>query len=144
MSDYNRIKAVRYKLSDEELAHFAVSNGYELRDKFEKLLGHQIGCNPEDRFELAMTESDRFLDYVLVDEEGEGEYGKVRELTAIEKFRYGAILDNQFYKMEKEAGIKVHIFPIQKNFRLVDFCWYNCCEAPDYFDEEADEFYDEV
>jgi hypothetical protein len=28
--------------------------------------------------------------------------------------------------------------------RLVEFCWYNCSEAPDYYDEENDDFYKEV
>ena len=30
------------------------------------------------------------------------------------------------------------------NFRLVDYCYYNCCEPDDYFDEQSDPFYDEV
>jgi len=30
--------------------------------------------------------------------------------------------------------------------RLVEYCWYDCGEAPDYFDESTyhDDFYDEV
>lgn len=30
--------------------------------------------------------------------------------------------------------------------RLVEYCWYDCSEAPDYFDESTyhDDFYDEV
>jgi hypothetical protein len=30
--------------------------------------------------------------------------------------------------------------------RLVEYCWYDCSEAPDYFDDSTchDDFYDEV
>jgi hypothetical protein len=28
--------------------------------------------------------------------------------------------------------------------RLVEFCWYNCCEAPDYYDYDEDDFYEEL
>lgn len=28
--------------------------------------------------------------------------------------------------------------------RLVEYCWYNCSEAPDYYLEQDDEFYADV
>jgi hypothetical protein len=28
--------------------------------------------------------------------------------------------------------------------RVVEYCWYNCCEAPDYYDITEDEFYKEI
>ena len=34
----------------------------------------------------------------------------------------------------------------KSELRLVEYCWYDCSEAPDYFDESTyhDYFYDEV
>ena len=118
MSDYNRIKAVRYKPTDEQTQ--------ELMEKYSDCWSLDL---PKP-FTTAPTE-EFYIDYVLDESYGEecGEWGKVRNLTETETNKYveifSAIIDN----------------PIPENFRLVDFCWYNCCEAPDYFD---DPFYDEI
>lgn len=84
------------------------------------------------KFQTAPT-ARPFFDYVLDYEYGaEGEYGKTRALTDNEKKKYLSVFQK--------------IIPnINMNYvRLVEFCWYNCCEAPDYYDEINDPFYDEV
>ena len=82
-------------------------------------------------FRFAPTER-RFVDYLLeYDDDSDGDYGKVRELYNSEKDRY--------------RGIFQQLGPIDMNkVRLVEFCWYNATDAPDYYDIESDPFYDPV
>lgn len=82
-------------------------------------------------FRFAPTER-RFVDYLLeYDGDSDGEYGKVRELYNSEKDRY--------------RGIFQQLGPIDMDkVRLVEFCWYNATDAPDYYDIESDPFYDPV
>lgn len=74
----------------------------------------------------------RFVDYLLeYDGNSDGDYGKVRELYNSEKDRY--------------RGIFQQLGPIDMDkVRLVEFCWYNATDAPDYYDIESDPFYDPV
>ena len=82
-------------------------------------------------FRFAPTERE-FVDYLLeYDGDSDGEYGKVRELYDSEKDKYRNIF--------QQLG------PIDMDkVRLVEFCWYNATEAPDYYDIESDPFYDPV
>lgn len=82
-------------------------------------------------FSFAPTNRD-FVDYILQYGIGEAaEYGKVRELYNSEEDRYRDI----FEQLGTVDMSKV---------RLVEFCWYNGTEAPDYYDIESDPFYDPV
>ena len=73
-----------------------------------------------------------FVDYILeYDGDSDGEYGKVRELYPIES--------------EKYLDTFRHLGTIDmEKVRLVEFCWYNATEAPDYYDIKDDPFYDPV
>ena len=84
------------------------------------------------KFQVAPTESP-FFDYVLDYEyDADGEYGKTRALYDSEKAKYLSV----FQKIDPN---------IDMNYvRLVEFCWYNGCEADDYYDDVNDSFYDEV
>lgn len=84
------------------------------------------------KFQVAPTESP-FFDYVLDYEyDADGEYGKTRALYDSEKVKYLPV----FQKIDPN---------IDMNYvRLVEFCWYNCCEADDYYNDVNDPFYDEV
>jgi hypothetical protein len=84
------------------------------------------------KFQIAPTESP-FFDYVLDYEyDADGEYGKTRALYESEKEKYLPV----FQKIDPN---------IDMNYvRLVEFCWYNGCEADDYYDDVNDSFYDEV
>lgn len=82
-------------------------------------------------FTFAPTERE-FVDYILeYDGDSAGEYGKVRELYSIESEKY---LDT-FRQLGTIDMDKV---------RLVEFCWYNATEAPDYYDIESYTLYDPV
>ena len=131
MSDYMHQKVLRIPVSKEDidgiLNKYDVDSLWELEDTVES-----FGYCEKHKFQKAPTESD-FIDYVLEsDYEGYGDFGKVRELTAAEKAKYEPIF-TQCYEF----------FDIDK-VRLVEYCWYNCCEAPDYYDLQNDSFYDQV
>ena len=84
------------------------------------------------KFQIAPTESP-FFDYVLDYEyDADGEYGKTRALYESEKAKYLPV----FQKIDPNIDMN-HV-------RLVEFCWYNGCEADDYYDDVNDSFYDEV
>ncbi len=84
------------------------------------------------KFQIAPTE-ESYIDYVLEYEwDADGEYGKTRALTENEKEKYLPT----FQKIDPNINMNY--------VRLVEFCWYNCCEAPDYYDDENDDFYKEV
>lgn len=84
------------------------------------------------KFQMSPTETP-YLDYMLEYEyDADGEYGKTRALYESEKAKYLPV----FQKVDPNIDINL--------VRLVEFCWYNCCEADDYYDETEDPFYNEV
>ena len=84
------------------------------------------------KFQIAPTE-DNYIDYVLEYEwDADGEYGKTRALYDSEKKKYLLI----FQKIDPNINMDY--------VRLVEFCWYNGCEAPDYYDDTKDAFYEEI
>lgn len=122
MSDYSHYKVLRVP-----------ADKYHLGDLEEFELNHRdvFGSAP-GYFRIAPTVT-LFIDFILEhDYDNFGEYGKVRELRTNEKIMYYDV----FHML---------IPNIQMNdVRLVDFCWYNCCEAPDYYAVEDDPFYDDI
>jgi len=134
MSDYHREKVLRIPFEDLGLnpASFTVA-GTELHKTFGDLFywsGQRVG-----KFDVAPT-TEYFIDFVLEESYGDecGEWGKVRALTVNEKNKYTDV----FRRINPNVDMdKVH---------LVEFCWYNCSEAPGYYsiDKNKDPFYEEV
>lgn len=83
-------------------------------------------------FQIAPADGD-FIDFVLSDDYGcdAAEYGKTRALTENEKRKYGPVWEQIIPNID------------MNRVRLVEFCWYNCCEAPGYYDNIDDPFYTE-
>ena len=141
MSTYVREKVLRIPRHRMNFAHVARI----LEEKFSKEdimddLGFYIESALPDlfdyatvgKFQIAPTE-ENYIDYVLEYEwDADGEYGKTRALYESEKRKYEPI----FKQLDPDINMDW--------VRLVEFCWYNCCEAPDYYDDEHDSFYDEV
>lgn len=125
MSDYERNKVIRYKPTEEQLK--------EIKEKYGDLYDYMD--NFREPFEVACTEKP-FIDYNLFHSYGEefDDFGRVRRLTEKELDKWVEIFKEVIKEHERD------------NFRLVDYCWYNCTEAPDYFDESEtqDDFYNEV
>lgn len=132
MSDYVKEKVLRIPVSKQDIleitSKYEVDYLWDLEFKINNFDYGEVG-----KFQVAPTCGD-FIDYVLDYEYGAdfGDYGKVRELTEHEKEKYKPI----FYELWNGLDIN--------KVRLVEFCWYNCCEAPDYYEIKSDKFYDEV
>lgn len=140
MSDYHKMKVVRYKLTPDDLAHYQVPDTYSMEDKFSEVFQRN-----EIHFEPALTDTPIYLDCILEEDDGEGDYGKSRALYPEEKSKFGAMLQTLFAEMDKQMGNVHQRLPDLRNLRLVEFCWYDCTEAPDYFDEnDEDPFYKSV
>lgn len=131
MSTYVREKVLRIpfektniQLTDEEIDDIHCSLEARFPEFFE--------YGTKGKFQVAPTES-LFIDLVLECEwDADGEYGRTRSLTEREKAKY-------FMTFQQ---ICPHVN--MDDVRLVEFCWYNCSEAPDYYNETNDSFYDEV
>lgn len=131
MSSYHRMKVLRIPYEPESWGWDPYADSWE----YVKQHFSEDVFDPYSRkihtFTFAPTEKE-FVDYILeYDWDFEGEYGKVRELYTIESEKY---LDT-FRQLGTIDMDKV---------RLVEFCWYNATEAPDYYDIEDDPFYDPV
>lgn len=64
-----------------------------------------------------------FIDYVLREHiTDELSYGKTRGLTPAEKRKYAPALCRLFPDIDL------------RDVRFVEFCWYDGCEAPDYYE----------
>ena len=112
---------IRNKVNTDDL--WDLEDLYELVDSY---------LSDLDKFEISPTE-EFFIDYVLeYDYEGSGDYGKTRSLYKSEKEKYLPL----FKQLDPEIDMN--------NVRLVEFCWYNGTEAPDYYNEVYDDFYREV
>ena len=134
MSDYHREKVLRIPFEDIGLNPDSFDDvSHDLWQKFGDMFywnSPRVG-----KFDVAPT-TEWFIDFVLEESYGDecGEWGKVRALTANEKNKYTDV----FRKINPDVDMdKVH---------LVEFCWYNCSEAPDYYsmDRKKDPFYEEV
>jgi hypothetical protein len=84
------------------------------------------------KFQMSPT-IEAYLDYVIDYEyDAEGEWGKTRALYDSEKAKYLPIFQQVVPNINMDL------------VRLVEYCWYNCSEADDYYDETEDPFYREV
>ena len=131
MSTYVREKVLRIPMDKLNL-HFTEEEmddlGWSIEKRFEDIWGYgDIG-----KFQLAPTET-YFVDFVLDYEyDASGKFGKTRALSDREKDKYRPM----FQKVDPDVNMDF--------VRLVEFCWYNGCEAEAYYDETKDDFYDEV
>jgi hypothetical protein len=131
MSTYVREKVLRIPLEKLNMT-FTEEEMDDLGWAIEKRFPENFNYGEKGKFQLSPTES-LFVDF-LIDKEwdADGEYGKTRALTDREKAKYLPV----FQQIDPDINMDF--------VRLVEFCWYNCCEAPDYYDEIADPFYEEV
>lgn len=130
MSTYVREKVLRIpvqKLNWDFLDELDDTE-YDLAERFPGLFEY----GTEKMFSVAPTE-EFYIDYVLETEyDADGEFGKVRSLYESEKNKYV----DKFKQLSPDVNMD--------DVKLVEFCWYNATEAPDYYDETKDDFYEEV
>lgn len=130
MSTYVREKVLRIpvqKLNWDFLDELDDTE-YDLAERFPGLFEY----GTEKMFSVAPTE-EFYIDYVLETEyDADGEFGKVRSLYESEKNKY----TDKFKQLSPDVNMD--------DVKLVEFCWYNATEAPDYYDKTKDDFYEEV
>ena len=133
MSDYCREKALRVPY-DKYKSRFLleISDPDDMNWSLEHAFPNLWGWGDKGKFQFAPTET-AYIDYVLDYEYGsEGDWGKVRELYDSEKEKYAPI----FAQVIKDLDMN--------DVRLVEYSYWNACDAPDYFDITQDRFYDPV
>lgn len=132
MSDYVRIKAVRYKIPEEiivkikkENEDFWTDSIEEYYNKEEKLINTEYrntinNLNSGSGFNFNTDEYEFYIDYILYDEYGAsgGDFKSVRMLTPTEDKKYIEI----FKKVV--PNIKTN------ELRYVDYCYYNGVDEP--------------
>ena len=117
MSDYRYMRVIRCKV---DMNKIGVSSIWDLENKFPELFDISL----PRYFEKAPVEEENYLDYVLESKVSYGEdWGKSRYLTANEAVKYLALFSQ--------------IYP---DVRAVEFCWYDCSEAPLYFNVVEEEW----
>lgn len=120
MSTYVREKVMRTPIEYSEIV--------EIDGRSRSLFGYgDVG-----KFQIAPTE-ESYIDYVIeYEEDVDSEYGKTRALYPREQEKYRPIWQQILPNID------------MSKVRLVEFCWYNCFEAPDYYDDVNDDFYKEI
>ena len=141
MSTYVREKVLRIprdKINFEDIINIiqAKHPDEDVRDDLDYFLEFDLpdlfGYGDVNHFQTSPT-TKPFIDYVIEHEwDCEGNYGKVRELYDTEKEKFKPV----FQKIDPNINMDF--------VRLVEFCWYNGCEAEDYYDITDDPFYKEL
>jgi len=122
MSDYRYMRVIRCKV---DMNKIGVSSIWDLEDKFPELFDISL----PKYFAKAPVEEENYLDYVLESKVSYGEdWGKSRYLTDNEAVKYLALFSQIYPDVER------------KDLRAVEFCWYDCSEAPLYFNVVEEEW----
>lgn len=122
MSDYRYMRVIRCKMDMNKAGLLSIWN---LEDKFPDLFDISL----PKYFEKAPVEEENYLDYVLESKVSYDEdWGKSRYLTDNEAVKYLALFSQIYPDVER------------KDLRAVEFCWYDCSEAPLYFNVVEEEW----
>ena len=141
MSTYVREKVLRIPRHRMNFAHVAriLEEKFPNEDIMDDLGFYIESALPDvfdyatvGKFQIAPTE-ENYIDYVLDYEyDADCEYGKTRALYESEKMKYESV----FQQLDPDINMDW--------VRLVEFCWYNGTDAPDYYDDANDSFYAEI
>ena len=132
MSDYVRNKQVLYPVKKELLEKLNCSDAYDIEDR--SPVGSKF--TTEGFIDYSGTkECNHYLAYELSSTYGEesSEFGRSRFLKPAEQEKYKKI----FSEVIPEDLIDTTLF------KYADYCYYNCCEANDYYINN-DGFEDEI
>ena len=132
MSDYVRNKQVLYPITKELLEKLNCMDAYDLEEKFPARSKFEV----EGFIDYSGTKNyNRYLAYELDSNYGteSGEFGRARFLKPAEQEKYKKL----FSEVIPEDLIDPTLF------KYVDYCYYNCCEADDYY-VKKDSFEEEI
>ena len=132
MSDYVRNKQVLYPVTKELLKKLNCDDAYDLEERFSA--GSKFTV--EGFVDYSGTgKYNKYLAYELSSTYGEesGDFGRSRFLRSSEQEKYKKL----FGEVIPEDLIDPSLF------KYVDYCYYNCCEADDYY-VKKDSFEEEI
>ena len=125
MSDYCHYKVLRIPFTK----YFPDKDIWDFESKHFNIFRNQPGY-----FNIPATDNEEmeYLDFIIEYDYGQdaGDWGKSRNLKVDEMVNY--------YDLFKLIIPDIDMTDV----RLVEYCYYNCCEAPDYYDTSKDSFYD--
>lgn len=130
MSDYVRNKQVLYPVTKELLDRLNISNIFDL--DFPR--GSKFDA--EGFIDYSGTKNyNQYLSYELDSDYGveSGEFGRSRFLKPSEQEKYKELFSEVIPKDLIDHSL----------FKYVDYCYYNCCEADDYY-VKKDSFEEEI
>ena len=113
MSDYRYMRVIRCKV---DLDKISVSSLWDLEDKF------------TDLFDMNQTHQKIFPGSQSKIDDNGGDWGRSRYITENEANKY-LVLFSEIYPDVKRDDL-----------RAVEFCWYDCSEAPLYYDVDEEEW----
>jgi hypothetical protein len=124
MSDYVHKKVIRLPFPNEILDKCNTTDPNDCFKYLKDLLGDYWENNKINSFELGFSDTDYYIDWEYYHTYGEksDEHGYVRFLTQKELETIKPYFD------------KLNVNYQDNDLRIVDYCYYNSCEAPDYYD----------
>ena len=128
MSDYVHKKVIRLPFPTEILKSCNADEPYDCEDYLKEKLGELWHNRDKNSFELEYTDDACYLDWVYYYTYGEesGDWGHVRHLTQSE------------LNIIKPYFDKIGVDYKDEDLRVVDYCYYNCCEPRDYYECKDD------
>jgi len=122
MSDYVHNKVIRLPFPSEVINKAGANDVHDCERYLKDLLG-DLWDKGNNSFEIGFSESAYYIDWVYYSTYGENsnDFGNVRMLTKKE------------LKEIKPYFNKLEINYKDEDLRHVDYCYYNCCEPPDYY-----------
>lgn len=127
MSDYVHNKVVRLPFPKEILKKCNTEDAYDCEHYLSDLLGELWDNNKKNSFNLVETDEAYYIDWVYYSTYGEnsGDFGNVRMLSSNE------------LKAIKPYFDKLQVKYKDEDLRAVEYCYYNCSEAPDFYDMKS-------
>lgn len=122
MSDYVHKKVVRLPFPDELKKKLNTDDPWDCVPYLKELLNDDWDST-RNSFELECTDKAVYIDWVYYSTYGEdsGDFGTARLLTQNELDTIKPYFD--------KLGVNYN----DEDLRVVDYCYYNCCEPTDYY-----------
>ena len=123
MSDYKHETVVRLPFPKELLKKFDTEDPYDCEDYLREKLGDLWDRTGKNSFKIGYTDEGIYIDWLYYSTYGEesGDWGNARLLTQNELVVIKPYFDKIGFPYKNE------------DLRVVDYCYYNCSEPPNYY-----------
>lgn len=124
MSDYVKKKVIRLPFPENLIDKLEVDSCWDCESYLKEKFGFDLWDKRPGGFEIDCTEKRNYLDYVVDYKYGSeaGDWGHAWYLNEEDINKYKPLFDKDEFEYEP------------KDLRKVAYCWYNCSEAPDYYE----------